>query len=339
MGRVGIIGAGSWGTALANLLGTKGQAVAIWGRDEGLLANMKAGRENKKYLPGVKLSENIEIADTLESVVGGVDFVITAVPAQQHRSVMTAAVGYMRPDAVVINVAKGIERGSMQTISMIVKEVSPDIRYAVLSGPSHAEEVGQFLPTTVAVASECPDVADSVQELFITDRFRVYTNEDVLGLELGGSLKNVIALAAGVSEGMGFGDNTKAALMTRGMVEMIRLGTAMGAKSETFEGLSGIGDLIVTCTSRHSRNRRCGVMIGEGIPPEEAQAKVGMVVEGILTVDAVKGLMDKHGVEMPISLALYRVVKGELGVQEALEQLMTRPRKHEKEELPQIGIV
>jgi len=235
----------------------------------------------------------------------------------------------MRKDAVIVNVSKGIELGSLMTISGISNEMAPSHKYAVLSGPSHAEEVADGMPTTVTVASEYEETAKAVQDAFMTDLFRVYTQSDVLGVELGGALKNIIALGAGISDGMGYGDNTKAALMTRGITEMARLGARMGANAETFYGLSGIGDLIVTCTSVHSRNRRCGVMIGQGIAPEAAIENVGMIVEGIPTAEAARDLAEKLGVEMPITEAICRIVRGEVPPGEAMAALMTRDKKHE----------
>ncbi|MDR2609999.1 MAG: NAD(P)-dependent glycerol-3-phosphate dehydrogenase [Clostridiales Family XIII bacterium] len=329
--RIGIIGAGSWGTALANRLAANGLDPAIWDLDTELLAALKRDRENRKYLPGVPLDAGVRIADTPAEVVDGADVALFAVPAQHFRTAFLSAQPAMKPDALILNVAKGIELGSLKTISQIAAECAPGHTFVVLSGPSHAEEVGLNRPTTVAVASADTEAEEFVQALFMSDVFRVYTNSDVLGLELGGALKNIIALGAGIADGMGFGDNTKAALMTRGLAEMTRLGVALGAKRETFSGLAGVGDLIVTCTSMHSRNRRCGILIGEGMPPEEAKEKIGMVVEGITTAEAAYALAQKHGVEVPITEAICKVVRGELGPREALTNLMRRPRRHEAE--------
>jgi glycerol-3-phosphate dehydrogenase (NAD(P)+) len=333
MKTVGIIGAGSWGTALANLLAGKGARVRIWDLDGNLLSDIARNRENKKYLPGVRLDDTIEVGAGPRQAVQGADFCVMAVPAQHFRNALAAAEAGLERNAVIVNVAKGIEQGSLETMSMIAKAAVPERDYAILSGPSHAEEVGVGMPTTVTSAAELQETAEAVQDLFMTDRFRVYTNFDVLGVELGGSLKNIIALGAGISDGMGFGDNTKAALMTRGITEMARLGVRMGARRDTFFGLSGIGDLIVTCTSMHSRNRRCGIMIGEGVPPKEAAARIGMVVEGVTTAEAARELARQLGVEMPITESICAVVRGELGPAEALDLLMTRDRKHEREDL------
>jgi glycerol-3-phosphate dehydrogenase (NAD(P)+) len=329
--KVGFIGAGSWGTALANLLATNGHEVRIWDLDSELLDIIDVRRENIKYLPGVQLADGIAVVRENSEAVKDASLIVFAVPAQHFRSAVTSAAVHMRADAIILNVAKGIEQKSLKTISQIAEEFAPEHTYVDLSGPSHAEEVGKFLPTTVAVASNDISAAEFVQDIFTTNHFRVYTNDDVMGLELGGSLKNIIALGAGISDGMGFGDNTKAALMTRGIAEIIRLGVALGAKAETFSGLAGIGDLIVTCTSMHSRNRRCGIMLGEGIAPGEAVKRVGMVVEGIFTAEAAVELAKREGIEMPITESIYRVVKGEIEPQAALKALMTRPLRHEAE--------
>jgi glycerol-3-phosphate dehydrogenase (NAD(P)+) len=329
--RVGIIGAGSWGTALANRLSANGYNPSIWDLDAKLIADLKRDRENKKYLPGVALCAGVNVVDSVTDAAKGADVMLFAVPAQHFRAAFLSAEPAMKPDALVLNVAKGIELGSLKTISQIAAECAPGHIFAVMSGPSHAEEVGLNQPTTVAVASADEEAEDFVQALFMSDVFRVYTNSDVLGLEFGGSLKNIIALGAGIADGMGFGDNTKAALMTRGLAEMTRLGVALGARRETFAGLAGVGDLIVTCTSMHSRNRRCGILIGEGVPPEEAKERIGMVVEGITTAEAAYALAQKHGIEVPITEAICKVVRGELEPRYALAGLMTRPKRHEAE--------
>ncbi|WP_331669532.1 NAD(P)H-dependent glycerol-3-phosphate dehydrogenase [Emergencia timonensis] len=237
---------------------------------------------------------------------------------------------YLTDDMVVVNVAKGIEQGTLMRLSEIAYALKPDVKYVVLSGPSHAEEVGKALPTTVAVASKDMELAEYIQDIFMTDRFRVYTNDDVCGVELGGALKNIIALGAGISDGIGFGDNAKAALMTRGITEMCRLGVKLGADIATFSGLTGIGDLIVTCTSMHSRNRRCGIMIGEGIKPSEAVEKVGMVVEGMFTAEAAYELAKRVGVEMPITECIYECINERISAKDAVDMLMGRDKKNEK---------
>ncbi len=330
MKKIGVIGAGSWGTALATVVAGKGHRVKIWDINEDHLKSMEENRENVNYLPGVPLNDNIKIAHTTEEAVKDADVVLFSAPAQHFRNALSGAKAHIPADALIINVAKGIEQKTLARMSEIAAEQLDMDKYVVLSGPSHAEEVGRRLPTTVAAASKNLAAAEAIQDLFITDRFRVYTTEDVVGVELGGALKNIIALGAGISDGMGFGDNAKAALMTRGLAEIGRLGMKLGAKAETFAGLTGTGDLIVTCTSMHSRNRRCGIMIGEGLSPAEATEKVGMVVEGMFTTEAAYELAKRENVEMPITEAIYRTVQGEITAAEAVEILMGRERKHEQ---------
>lgn len=332
MSNIGVIGAGSWGTALATVVADKGSKVRIFDVDEKHLRSMEEHRENVDYLPGVPLSDNIQMAYSNEDALKDADVVLFSAPAQHFRSALTAALPYIGTDALIINVAKGIEKGTHKRMSEIAAEILGDAamdRYVVLSGPSHAEEVGRKLPTTVATASRVHEAAAAIQDLFMTDRFRVYTTDDVVGVELGGALKNIIALGAGISDGMGFGDNAKAALMTRGLAEITRLGLKLGARPETFAGLTGTGDLIVTCTSMHSRNRRCGILMGEGMSPEDAIAKVGMVVEGMFTAEAAYELAKLSDVEMPITEAIYKVTKGEIAAPQALTSLMGRRRKAE----------
>ena len=330
MKNIGVIGAGSWGTALATVVADKGNRVRIWDIDEKHLRKMEENREKTDYLPGVPLGDNIEIAYTIQKSLEDADVVLFSAPAQHFRSALASALEFIPENALVINVAKGIEQKTLARMSEIAAEHLDLNRYVVLSGPSHAEEVGRKLPTTVAAASYNLAAAEQIQDLFMTDRFRVYTTEDVVGVELGGALKNIIALGAGVSDGMGFGDNAKAALMTRGLTEITRLGLKLGAKPETFAGLTGTGDLIVTCTSMHSRNRRCGIMIGEGMSPAEATEKVGMVVEGMFTTEAAYELAKREGVEMPITEAIYRAIKGEITAADAVGILMGRSKKHEQ---------
>lgn len=330
MKKIGIIGAGSWGTALALTLANKGHTVRMTDIDKEHLKEMEAYRENRRYLPGIPLPEKISLAGSAEEALAGADAALFSAPVQHFRSALESAVPYLTDDMIIINVAKGIERGTLMRLSQIASILQPGARYAVLSGPSHAEEVGRRLPTTVVAASEDPETAEEVQNIFMTENFRVYTNDDVCGVELGGALKNIIALGAGISDGIGFGDNAKAALMTRGLTEICRLGVKLGADPTTFWGLTGVGDLIVTCTSKHSRNRRCGIMIGRGVPPEEAVEKVGMVVEGVYTAEAAYRLAREAGVEMPISESIYRCLKGEVTPEEAVIRLMTRDRKKER---------
>lgn len=330
MKQIGVIGAGSWGTALAITLSGKGHQVKIWDVKPEHLEELAANRENVRYLPGIKFDDNLQIAKTIQETVSDADLVLFSAPAQHFRSALENAMPYLKPEMILVNVAKGIEQKTLLRMSEIAFEKLPEAKYVVLSGPSHAEEVGRKLPTTVAAACTDLSLAEEVQEIFITDRFRVYTTEDVVGVELGGALKNIIALAAGISDGMGFGDNAKAALMTRGLAEIKRLGLKLGADPATFAGLTGVGDLIVTCTSMHSRNRRCGIMIGEGMDPKEATEKVGMVVEGMFTTEAAYDLSKREQVEMPITEQLYNVINGKTTAAAAETMLMGREKKHEQ---------
>ncbi len=327
--KITVIGAGSFGTSLAILLVNKGYNVSIWGRKSSQLALMRDTLENPHYLPGIKLPEALNIVDDMGEAIDGAEIVLFSVPAQSFRGVFSDAKQYLKGNEVIVNVAKGIEKGTLLRLSEVAKEIMPEVKYVALSGPSHAEEVAKLLPTTVAVASEDYELAKMIQDVFNTDRFRVYTNEDIVGVELGGSLKNIIALGAGISDGMGFGDNAKAAMMTRGVTEMIRLGLAMGAKQETFAGLAGLGDLIVTCTSMHSRNRRCGILIGEGKKVSDAVESIGMVVEGLSTAEAAGALAKKYNIEMPITESICALIDGKVEVEEALNALMGRKTKNE----------
>ena len=331
--KIAVLGAGSWGTALAVTLSGKGQTVNVWDINSAHLKALSEDRENKKFLPEVYFPDSMSLDEDLEKVINGADIVLFSAPAQHFRSALMAAKPYLKEDMVLVNVAKGIEQKSLLRLSEIAMNELPKAKYVVVSGPSHAEEVGRGMPTTVVAASPDQKLAEYVQDAFMTSRFRVYTNSDIPGVELGGALKNIIALGAGISDGMGFGDNAKAALMTRGITEMTRLGIKLGGNAATFSGLSGVGDLIVTCTSMHSRNRRCGIMIGEGINPREATEKVGMVVEGMYTTEAAYELSQKVGVEMPITEQIYQVINEKTDPKEAVTALMTRQKKHEIEEL------
>ncbi len=327
--KISVIGAGSFGTSLAILLVNKGYNVSIWGRKASQLALMRDTRKNPQYLPGIKLPEALNIVDDMGEAIKDADIVLFAVPAQSFRGVFKDAMKYLNGNEVIVNVAKGIEKGSLLRLSQVAKELMPEVKYVALSGPSHAEEVAKLLPTTVAVASEDKELAVKMQEVFNTDRFRVYTNDDIVGVELGGSLKNIIALGAGISDGMGFGDNAKAAMMTRGITEMTRLGLAMGSAPETFAGLTGLGDLIVTCTSMHSRNRRCGILIGQGKAVKDAVEEIGMVVEGLSTAEAAGALAEKYNVEMPITQSICDLIDGKTDVMSAVDALMGRKTKNE----------
>lgn len=329
MKKIAVIGAGSWGTALALTLSDKGHSVNLWSHRKEHVKEMREKGENTKYLPRISFNDNMNIFDDLEEAMDGADIVVSAVPTQSFRFVFEKVIPLLEENTVVVNVAKGIEKGTLMRLSQVAKILKHDTKYVALSGPSHAEEVGKFLPTTVTVASEDIALAKYIQEVFITNRFRVYTNQDLCGVELAGALKNIIALGAGISDGIGFGDNAKAALMTRGITEMTRLGLKLGAREDTFAGLSGVGDLIVTCTSMHSRNRRCGLLIGQGMDPDEATKSIGMVVEGMSTAISAHDLADLQNVEMPITNAIYDCITGKISAKDAVALLMEREKKNE----------
>lgn len=334
--KIGVLGAGSWATALSVLLAKKGYQVRMWSRRPDLAGEINNFRENSRYLPGVAVPPGIEVSVEMEYVLREPEAVVFGVPSHAFRDVVRTAIPYIPNGAVLVNVAKGIEEQSLCRLSRVfAEEAGQDMlqRFVVLSGPSHAEEVGREVPTAVVVASSSMESAEYVQDLFMGETFRVYTNPDVVGVELGGALKNIIALGTGIADGLGFGDNTKAALMTRGLAEISRLGIAMGANPLTFAGLAGVGDLIVTCTSMHSRNRRAGMAIGRGRSLEEALAEVKMVVEGVRTTRAARRLAERHAVEMPITEQIYRVLFEGLSPIEAVGNLMTRGKTHEMEEV------
>jgi glycerol-3-phosphate dehydrogenase (NAD(P)+) len=328
-----VIGAGSWGTALAISLAKKGYYVRLWMRNKQQFAEMKKTRENIRYLPGVLLPDNIELFYDIEKVVKDSDILLLAVSSQAVRETVQTMKNFIHKDQVIVNAAKGLENNTLFRISQVVKNELPQNSFAVLSGPSHAEEVCRDMPTTLVVASAEKNIAEYIQDVFITPKLRVYTNPDVVGVELGGALKNVIALGTGISDGLGFGDNAKAALMTRGIREISRLGQVMGADTNTFSGLAGVGDLIVTCTSMHSRNRRCGIQIGQGKSLKEAIQSVGMVVEGVVTTKAAYELSKKFGVEMPITNEIYGILYNGIDAKKSVVNLMMRNRKHEMEEV------
>ncbi len=332
-GKIAVVGAGSWGTALATVLDSKGIKLNLWIREEDLLKTIKDTRENSMYLPGVKLGENINPTGDMEECVDGCDAVVFSVPSHVVGSVVRSLAPSIKPRQRIVNVAKGLDSGTLKRLSQVIKEALPDNQVAVMSGPSHAEEVGKGIPTTVVAACPEREMAEYVQNLFMAPVFRVYTNPDIIGVEMGGALKNVIALGAGISDGLGYGDNAKAALMTRGIVEIARLGIKMGAKASTFAGLSGIGDLIVTCTSMHSRNRRAGIQIGQGKTLEQVLGGTHMVVEGVKATQAAHELSVLHGIEMPITKEIYSVLFEGADVKKSVENLMLRSKTHEVEEI------
>lgn len=331
MSKISVIGSGGWGTAVAVMLAENGHETTLWSYLEDESENLKKYHENKPFLPGVKLPDSIMFTSRLDECLSGRDIIVIATPSHAIRTTARNMSKYIKDGQIIVNISKGIEEGTYLTLSKVIKQEIPNCEIVVMSGPSHAEEVSRKIPTTNVVAAENEKIAVFVQDVFMNPNFRVYTNPDVLGVELGGSLKNVIALCAGIIDGMNLGDNTKAALMTRGLVEMSRLGVAMGAQAETFNGLSGVGDLIVTCTSMHSRNRRAGILIGQGKTAEEAQNEVKMVVEGVRTCRAAKELSDKVGIEMPIVNEAYKVLFEGMPAKDAVGNLMGRERKHESE--------
>lgn len=330
MADICVLGSGGWGTAIALLLNNNGHNVTLWSYSAKECEELKRNKENKPFLPSVAISEDISFTSDI-SCCKDKDLVVMATPSHGVRGVARMAKPYIADGQIVLNISKGIEEETYRTMSQIIAEELPMCRVAVLSGPSHAEEVARKVPTTNVVACSDKETAVFIQDIFMSPNFRVYTNDDILGVELGGSIKNVIALCCGILDGMGFGDNTKAALMTRALREMTRLGLAMGAKAETFSGLSGMGDLIVTCTSEHSRNRRAGILIGKGKSAQEAQKEVNMVVEGIRTCKAAKELADRLGVEMPIVSEAYDVLFCGKSAKAGIENLMNREKKHETE--------
>ncbi|MBU5677323.1 NAD(P)H-dependent glycerol-3-phosphate dehydrogenase [Alkaliphilus sp. MSJ-5] len=331
--KIAVLGAGSWGTALSMVLCSKGHEVNLWMRNEEQYKDMINTGKNNKYLPNVILPSNLNLHLELEKAVLDADAILISVSSQSVRGILKNIKPYLKGNEVIINVSKGLEKGTHLRISQVVCEELPDNPFVVLSGPSHAEEVSKNMPTTVVVASKDKSTAEFVQDLFITPSFRVYTNPDVIGVELGGSLKNVIAFGAGIADGLGFGDNARAALITRGISEITRLGKAMGASISTFAGLSGIGDLIVTCTSMHSRNRRAGILIGEGKGLDETLKEIGMVVEGITTTKVAYELAQQYNIEMPITSEIYSIIYSNNNAKDAVSNLMCRNRTHEIEEV------
>ncbi len=327
--KIAVIGSGSWGTAMALLLAGKGYDIFLWSWQQSETDRLNLDRENKEFLPGQKFPDNITCTHSMAECADGAELIITAVPSPATRTTAKELSGCVKEGQKLLNISKGLENGTLLRLSEVYKEEIPQADISVMSGPSHAEEVSRGLPTTNVVASKDCRTAKAIQEIIMSDLFRVYTCDDIIGVELGGALKNVIALCAGISDGIGYGDNTKAALMTRGLVEIKRLGVAMGAKAETFNGLSGVGDLIVTCTSMHSRNRRAGILLGEGNTLEETLNKVHMVVEGVNTANAAFDLAKKHGVEMPIVEQACEILYKNKPPRDAVYTLMTRDGKAE----------
>ncbi len=333
MANVGIMGAGSWGTALALLLHKNGHQVTVWSISEEEVKMLSERREHVSKLPGVKIPEDMIFTTDMEGAVKGKDFLVLAVPSPLTRSTARNMSPYVANGQIIVDVAKGIEESTLMTLSQQIEEEIPQAEVAVLSGPSHAEEVGRGLPTIVVIGARKKEIAQYLQEMFMNEVFRVYISPDMRGMELGGSLKNVIALAAGIADGLGYGDNTKAALITRGIAEIARLGVKMGGAVESFTGLTGIGDLIVTCASVHSRNRKAGYLIGQGKSMQEAMDEVQMVVEGVYSAKAAVKLGQKYGVSLPIIDKVSEVLFEGKDPREAVNELMLRDGRAEHQAL------
>lgn len=334
MANVGVMGAGSWGTALALLLHANGHQVTVWSINEEEVEMLSKEREHKSKLPGVKIPEDMVFTSDMETTIKEKDFLVLAVPSAFTRGTARNMKPFVKEGQIIVDVAKGIEEDTLMTLSQQIEEEIPQANVAVLSGPSHAEEVGRGLPTAVVIGAKTEETARYLQEMFMNHVFRVYISPDMLGMELGGALKNVIALAAGIADGMGYGDNTKAALITRGIAEIARLGVKMGGAIESFTGLTGIGDLIVTCASVHSRNRKAGYLMGQGKTMEEAMDEVKMVVEGVYSAKAAAKLGKKYGVALPIVDKVNEVLFEGKDPKEAVDELMLRDSKAEHSALP-----
>lgn len=334
MAKIGVLGAGSWGTALALLLHNNGHEVTVWSISKEEVEMLSTKREHTLKLPGVSIPEEIVFTNVLEEGIKGMDLIVLAVPSPFTRSTAHTMAPFVEEGQLIVNVAKGIEEKTLKTLSDIIEEEIPKANVAVLCGPSHAEEVGRGLPTTVVAGAKDKKTAEFIQNVFMSPVFRVYTSPDILGMELGGALKNVIALAAGAADGLGYGDNTKAALITRGITEIGRLGMKMGGHIETFSGLTGIGDLIVTCASVHSRNRKAGYLIGQGYTMQQAMDEVKMVVEGVYSAKAAMGLAKKYDVQLPIIEQVNKVLFEDKPAADAVRELMLRDKKLEHSDLP-----
>lgn len=334
MRKIAVLGAGSWGTALSLTLAGKGYQVCLWGRDKEKVDQIRALNENVSYLPGVLLPQNVQVTADLTEALAKTKYVVLAVPSRRVRGVCRQIREEIKKNTIVINAAKGIELETLKRMSEVIEEelAFSGSSFALISGPSHAEEVGRGIPTALVVGSKKDKVAKEIQDLFISPTLRIYTNSDLIGMEYGAALKNVIALGVGITAGIGFGDNAKAALITRGITEIARLGIAAGADPLTFAGLTGIGDLVVTCASEYSRNRRAGIQIGKGIPLEHVLQQINMVVEGVPATQAACQLASKYKVVMPICEEVYAVLFRNKDVHQACQDLMMRDRKNEVED-------
>lgn len=333
--KIGVIGAGSWGIALAYLLSGNGHDVTVWSRSQTSVDKLRAYHGNEDKLPGVKLLESVQYTCSMEEAVSGKDILVLVVPSSSVRETVKLMAPFVDPegDQIIVNCTKGIEESTLMLMSDVILDEIPGANVCVLSGPSHAEEVGKNMPTTIVVGAFSRDTAVEVQNVFMNEAFRVYVSPDMLGIEIGAALKNVVALAAGMADGYGLGDNAKAALITRGIAEISRLGMAMGGKFETFAGLSGIGDLVVTCASMHSRNRRAGILIGQGKSYQEAMDEVKMVVEGVYSAKAALKLAQKYEVDMPIVQGVNEILFEGKSVGDGIKELMVRERRNENSQV------
>lgn len=331
--NIGILGAGSWGIALTKLLSGNGHNVTVWSIDKDEIAMLNEHREHLTKLPGVIIGDNVSFTTDVEVACKDKKILVMVVPSPFIRSTAKTIAPHVNKEQIIVNVSKGIEESTLMTLTEVISDEIKDVEVAVLSGPSHAEEVGKGMPTTVVAGAKSRDIAELIQDTFMSDFFRVYTSPDVVGIELGGALKNVIALAAGIADGLGCGDNAKAAIITRGIVEISRLGCALGGQESTFAGLSGIGDLIVTCASKHSRNRNAGYLMGQGKTYKEAMEEVKMVVEGVYSAKAALELSKKMNIEMPIVEMVNKILFEDLSAKEAMTMLLTRMKTSESQDL------
>ena len=337
MAKIGVVGAGSWGIALTYVLTNNGHDVTVWSRSRESVKKLSSYHGNEDKLPGVKLPDSVKYTNSIEETVSGAEIIVTVVPSAHLRETIKLIAPYIseedKAEKIFVNCSKGIEEDTLMLMSDVILDEINGARVCVLSGPSHAEEVGKGLPTTIVVGAFDRDTANYVQNIFMNENFRVYTSPDMLGIEIGAATKNVIALAAGIADGCGLGDNAKAALITRGIAEISRLGIAMGGKMETFAGLSGIGDLVVTCASMHSRNRRAGMLIGQGKSYQEAMDEVKMVVEGVYSAKASLKLSEKYDVDMPIVRTVNEVLFNNKSVKDGVIELMIREKRSENSSL------
>jgi glycerol-3-phosphate dehydrogenase (NAD(P)+) len=333
--KIAVIGAGSWGTAITSMLAHKNHEVILWARNDKLIAALSETKENTSYLPGIRLPANIVFTNDLAMAVHNAEIIVISTPSHAVRQTLEGLAREISAEAIIVSAAKGFELSTLKRLSEVIAETLPahKNRIAVLSGPNHAEEVGLKQPSASVIGASYRSIAETVQDAFMLPYFRVYTNPDIIGVELGGALKNIIALGAGIAEGLSYGDNSKAALMTRGLAEITRLGVALGAHSSTFSGLSGIGDLMVTCTSCHSRNRRAGILLAEGKTMQQIESESKMVVEGIKATVAAHHLAKKYEIEMPITEEIFKVLYENKPPEKAVLDLMTRGRTHEIEEV------